>query len=114
MEILFGVAAVSGAVMGGVNSAQSYCAYQSQQKAVINQIANINDKSSTLLNELDQEDQQLQNEIQSLQTSALASSNTLVQLRKQYVTQLEKYQLIAVMYIVIVFMLLTAKKMKLF
>jgi hypothetical protein len=109
--LLLGVGILSG-ITAGVTSAQNYCKYEQQLKDVLQQTDQISDKSKQVLDALEQQDQSIARETQALQIAALTASNSLVELRKAYVAQLQRYQLFAMMFVVLVFMLLLAKKLK--
>lgn len=109
---LVGVGLISG-IMGGVTAAQNYCKYQQETANVITQTNQVVLQSGKVYDALLQQDQTVLDEIGALQTTSLAASNNLVQLRKNFVANLAKYQLIALVFIIIVFMLLLGKKMKL-
>jgi hypothetical protein len=103
---------VIGGITGGISSAQNECKYEQQLKDVLAQTEQIKEKSQHVLSDLENQDKIVGQEIQGMQISALAASNNLVELRKAYVTQLQQYQLYSMMFVVVVFMLLLAKKLK--
>lgn len=108
---LLGVGIVSGTI-SGISSAQNYCKYEQQLKDVLDQTNQITQKSQQVLDGLEAQDDTVIQETQALQIAALAASNNLVELRKTYIEQLRRYQLYAMMFVVVVFMLLLAKKLK--
>lgn len=113
MAMLLGIAIIGSTVTGGIAAAQNYCKYQQETADVIAQTNNVVTQSGKIYDALLQQDNTVLDEMHSLQTASLAASNNLIQLRKNYVTNLEKYRLIALIVIIIVFMLLLGKKMKL-
>lgn len=109
--LLLGIGVLSG-VIGGISSAQSECKYKQQLNDVLLQTEQIKEKSQAVLDALENQDNIVVENIQQMQLDALTASNNLVELRKEYVTKLKRYQLFAMLFIVVVFMLLLAKKLK--
>jgi hypothetical protein len=112
-ELMIGLAVIMG-VTSGISAAQSYCKYESQIKQVKEQTEQFITHAEKVYDELQQQDQEVQQQTAGLQEAAAAASNNLLQLRKSYVAELQKDQLVALFIVVIVFILLLAKKLKIY
>ena len=106
--------AVIMAITSGVSAAQSYCKYESEIKQVQQQTEKFVEHAQKVYDALQEQDEAVQQQTADLQQSAAAASNNLLQLRKSYVAELKKDQLVAMFIIVIVFVLLLAKKLKMY
>lgn len=111
--LMVGLAVIMG-ITSGISSAQSYCKYEAQIKQVESQTTQFITHAEKVYDALQQQDEEVQQQTANLQLAAAASSNNLLQLRKSYVAELKKDQLIALFIIVIVFVLLLAKKLKIY
>ena len=101
-------------ITGGISSAQSYCKYESEIKQVKQQTETFVEHAEKVYEALQNQDEEVQQQTADLQQAAAAASNNLLQIRKSYITELKKYQLIAMFIIVIVFVSLLAKKLKIY
>ena len=101
-------------VMGGVSSAQNYCKYEAQTKKVLAQTQQVIANSQAIYDNIQNVDEQVLQENNNIQQQSLAASNSLLELRQAYVTELKRDQIIALFIVVIVFMMLLGKKLKLY
>ena len=99
-------------ITGGISNAQNYCKYEKKIKKVIEETNQVIQKSQKVYDNIEIVDNSVLSDILTLSQAAQASSNDLLTLRQQYIDQMRKYQLVALMVVVAVFMLLLAKKLK--
>ena len=109
-----GVMAGIGAVTGGISAAQMYCQQEKQAQRVRQQTQQFIQQSSTLfqnLQALDNETQQQTNDVMMQESEAV---NTLASMTAEYKSKMEKMQIGVSVFIIIVFMLLLGKKLKIY
>jgi hypothetical protein len=113
-EILMGIAVLASGVIGGVTSAQNYCKYESQIGDTITQTNKFITSATAAYNAIVAQETVVTDDTKQLQIAAVTATNNLLSLRQNYVNTLKRYHIIALFIIVIVFILLLAKKLKVY
>lgn len=108
------IGAVVGAVTGGISAAQQTCKAKEQTQQVIEQTKNYVSSANKTFQSLTNIDQDVLNNTISLQISANIATNELLTMKQQYTSNIKKMQIGVAVVIIIVFMLLLGKKLKIY
>ena len=111
---LMAIMACVGAVTGGITAAQQTCKAKDQTQKVIEQTKNYIANANQTFTNLTKIDQNILNNTMNLQVAANAATNELLTLKQGYVSTIKKMQIGVAMVIIIVFMLLLGKKLKIY
>ena len=106
--------AVSGGIMGGVKAAQSTCKDEQQTQQVIAATEKFVATSKRQLEQLQTIGSSEVATINELAGEAYDACNQLQSIHQEYISTMQKMQLVALFIVVIVFMLLLGKKLKLY
>ena len=109
--ILMGCAS---AITGGISAAHTTCSNEEKTQQAIQATQQFVAESQKLYANLEQTGKNEIDTLNNLSAEALAACDTLQGVHKAYLAQMQKLQLIALFIIVIVFMLLLGKKLKLY
>lgn len=101
-------------IVGGFTSAQTVCAQQEETKKIVEQTKDYIENANTIFNNLQTIDNNVLSSTETLGNQNLASINTLNNMREKYLASMKKKQIGVALIIVVVFMLLLGKKLKLY
>ena len=101
-------------VVGGFTSAQTVCAQQEETKKIVEQTKDYIENANTIFNNLQTVDNNVLSSTLKLGDQSTASINTLKKMHSDYLTSMKKKQIGVALIIVVVFMLLLGKKLKLY
>lgn len=108
------VVGVIGSVTGGISAAQQYCRQEAQARQVLIQTQQFVQQSSAIFKGLVKLDDDIKNQIGDLMTQQMEAVNTLNQMKQDYKAEMKKMQIGVALFILIVFMLLLGKKLKIY
>jgi predicted PurR-regulated permease PerM len=112
--IIMGVLACIGAATGGVAAAQEFCSQEAQAQKVLAQTQQFVQSSDALFKNLQALDTQLQSQIANVQMQESTAVNTLSDMKQQFASTMQKAHIGVAIVILIVFMLLLGKKLKIY
>lgn len=101
-------------VTGGIAAAQEMCAKEKQTSELLEQTKNYIESSNLIFNNLQNIDNNVMENTKALSEQSAASAITLKKMQEAYIKSMKKMQLGVALIIVVVFMLLLAKKLKLY
>jgi len=111
---MFVISAVAGTVMGGVSAAQQLCKTEAQTAQVIQQTKSYIANANTIFDNLETIDNSVMQATQALQNEASLATNQLLLMKQQYVAHMKQMQIGVCIIIIVVFMLLLGKKLKIY
>lgn len=114
MEALLFSQVLFGSVLGGIKAGQDYCSTLKQADDIKKQTADYVKAQDQLFDEQRALDQIIQDECNTVKNNLFASINTLQNMKKEYAITMMRLQLGIACVIIIVFMLLLGKKLKIF
>lgn len=114
MEFLLFSQVLFGSILGGVKAGQDYCSTLQQAEDIKKQTAEYIKQQENLFDERRALDEAIQEECNTVKNNLFASINTLQNMKQEYAVTMMRLQLGIACVIIIVFMLLLAKKLKIF
>jgi len=117
MPLMIGMmvtAFVGGTVIGGVSAAQQYCKQQAEAQQILQNTQKYIKTASATFDALEVDLQSAQNATNEIEDEITQSSATLSKMRSDYKSTLEKIQIGMALFIIIIFMLLLGKKLKIY
>lgn len=112
--IVMGVLAAVGAVTGGVSAAQEYCKQEAQASQVLAQTQQFVQQSNALFKNLQALDNEVKGQINTVKEQEFIAVNTLQSMKQDYKATMKKMQIGVAIFIIIIFMLLLGKKLKIY
>ena len=109
-----GVMAGIGAVTGGISAAQMYCQQEKQAQRIRQETQEFIQQSSTLFQNLQALDAEIQQQTGAVMMQESEAVNTLSSMKAEYKSKMAKMQIGVSVFIIIVFMLLLGKKLKIY
>ena len=110
MAVMAGI----GAITGGISAAQQTCKAKAQTDQVIQQTNSYIASANSIFDNLKTIDGNVLNDTMNLQTQASQSTNELLTMKQEFSSKMKKMQIGVAMVIIIVFMLLLGKKLKIY
>ena len=108
------VGVVAGGVTSGISAAHTTCDDEQKTQEAIQATQAFVSESQKRLAYLQGIDDGILNQITNLSIASMTACNELQSIRKAYISKMQKMQMIALFIVIIVFMLLLGKKLKLY
>ncbi len=114
MMTMMVVGIIAGGVTSGISAAHTTCDDEQKTQQAIQATQAFVSASQKKLANLQAIDDNIVNEITNLSVASMSACNDLQSMRKAYIAKMEKMQMIAMFIVILVFMLLLGKKLKLY
>lgn len=112
--IIMGAIAITGSITAGISAAQMYCQEEAQAARIRKQTQQFVEQSSKLFQNLEALDSETMQQIDAVKIQESEAVNTLADMKAAYKTRMGKMQIGVSVFIIIVFMLLLGKKLKIY